>query len=79
MCSCAGLAELPVRLGHLADHTTGGTMTTSPTSGAPDYSLGVDDTERQRLLAQCARHRPEAEHLIDRIGVGPGWRTVDVG
>jgi SAM-dependent methyltransferase len=44
-----------------------------------DYSLGVDDAERRRLLAQCDRHRGEAEHLLDRIGVGPGWRTLDMG
>lgn len=44
-----------------------------------DYSLGADDAERARLLAQCALHRAEAELLVDRVGVAPGWRALDVG
>jgi SAM-dependent methyltransferase len=52
---------------------------TIPTTAAPDYSLGADDAERRRLLAQCERHRPDAEHLLDRIGTGPGLRAVDLG
>lgn len=44
-----------------------------------DYSLGADDTERTRLLAQCALHRAEAELLLDRVGVAPGRRALDVG
>ncbi len=52
---------------------------TIPTATTGDYSLGVDDVERQRLLAQCDRHRPDAEHLFDRIGLRPGVRAVDLG
>jgi len=44
-----------------------------------DYSLGVDDAERARLLAQCAIHRAEAALLLDRIGVRPGDRALDLG
>jgi SAM-dependent methyltransferase len=44
-----------------------------------DYSLGADEAERSRLLAQCEIHRGEAEQLLDRIGVRPGWRTLDLG
>ena len=44
-----------------------------------DYSLGVDDAERARLLAQCATHRAEAGLLLDRIGVRPGDRALDLG
>lgn len=44
-----------------------------------DYSLGVDDAERARLLAQCAMHRAEAGLLLDRIGVRPGDRALDLG
>jgi SAM-dependent methyltransferase len=44
-----------------------------------DYSLGVDDAERARLLAQCALHRVEAESLLDRVGVRPGDRALDLG
>lgn len=39
---------------------------------ATDYSLGVDDAERARLLAQRAIHRAEAESLLDRIGLSAG-------
>jgi SAM-dependent methyltransferase len=46
---------------------------------ALDYSLGVDEAERARLLAQGEIHRGEAAQLLDRIGVGPGTRAVDVG
>lgn len=44
-----------------------------------EYSLGTDEAERARLIAQCEIHRLDAERVIDGIGVGPGWRTVDVG
>jgi SAM-dependent methyltransferase len=44
-----------------------------------DYSLGTDDAERVRLLAQCELHREEAERFLHRIGVGPGWRVLDLG
>lgn len=44
-----------------------------------DYCLGADESERARLIAQCELHRAETELLVDRIGVGPGWRTLDLG
>jgi ubiquinone/menaquinone biosynthesis C-methylase UbiE len=44
-----------------------------------DYALGASEAEQARLLAQGEMHRTEADLLIDRIGVGPGWRTIDVG
>src|SRR6185369_16520964 len=44
-----------------------------------DYSLGVDDAERARLLAQCALHRGEATELLDRIGLPAGARALDLG
>lgn len=53
--------------------------TTAPIAAPPDYSLGADEAERRRLIAQCERFRPEAERLFDRIGVGPGWRALDMG
>jgi ubiquinone/menaquinone biosynthesis C-methylase UbiE len=43
------------------------------------YALGASDAERARLLGQGELLRPEAEALIDRIGVEPGWRTIDIG
>lgn len=44
-----------------------------------DSPLGTGDAERRRLIAQCEIHRPEAEQLMDRIGVGPGWQALDLG
>jgi SAM-dependent methyltransferase len=44
-----------------------------------DYSLGVNDAERVRLLAQCEMHRSEAELLLERIGIGTGWDVLDLG
>jgi SAM-dependent methyltransferase len=44
-----------------------------------DYILGVNEDERTRLLAQAELHAPEARVLLDRVGVAPGWRTIDVG
>jgi SAM-dependent methyltransferase len=43
------------------------------------YALGASDSERARLLQQGELFRTEAEALIDRIGVAPGWRTIDIG
>jgi SAM-dependent methyltransferase len=53
--------------------------TSVTTRDRADYSLGVDDAERARLLAQCALHRTEAEQLLDRIGVRPGDQALDLG
>jgi SAM-dependent methyltransferase len=53
--------------------------TTTATRDRIDYSLGVDDAERARLLAQCAMHRTEAELLLDRVGLRPGDRALDLG
>jgi hypothetical protein len=49
------------------------------TSGTVEYALGASEAEWIRVLVQCEIHRREAERLIDRIGVAPGWRTIDVG
>jgi SAM-dependent methyltransferase len=44
-----------------------------------DYPLGGTQTERVRLLAQAKAYEPEANRLVDRIGVRPGWRAIDIG
>lgn len=41
--------------------------------------LGGGDRERDRLVAQASALEPEARSLLDRIGVRPGWRAVDIG
>jgi SAM-dependent methyltransferase len=43
------------------------------------YVLGTDVTERARLLRQAAAFVPMSTWLLDQIGVGPGWRAIDVG
>ena len=43
-----------------------------------DYSLGVDDAERVRLLAQCALHRSEAVDLLDHIDLRPRLRVCSI-
>ncbi len=47
----------------------------------PRYAdvLGTSSPELQRLLQQAKDLEPEARWLLDRIGVGPGWRTIDLG
>jgi ubiquinone/menaquinone biosynthesis C-methylase UbiE len=47
--------------------------------GQPDYVLGASTIERERLLKQCDLFRPEAKVMLDRIGVGRDWWTIDVG
>jgi ubiquinone/menaquinone biosynthesis C-methylase UbiE len=46
---------------------------------AHQYVLGADDSEQARLLAQCDIHRPEAERLLERLGISSGQRVIDVG
>jgi SAM-dependent methyltransferase len=46
---------------------------------AATYSLGGSQVEKQRLLAQAAGYRAQVAQLLDRIGVRPGSRAVDVG
>jgi ubiquinone/menaquinone biosynthesis C-methylase UbiE len=47
--------------------------------GQPDYVLGASTIERERLLKQCDLFRPEAAQMLDQIGVGRDWWTIDVG
>jgi ubiquinone/menaquinone biosynthesis C-methylase UbiE len=46
---------------------------------ADEYLLGASDAERVRLVKQSEIHRPEAQWLLNRIGVKPGWRAIDIG
>ena len=44
------------------------------------YVLGTQvTTEGERLLQQSRALERETRWLLDRIGVQPGWRAVDVG
>lgn len=43
------------------------------------YPLGGTQTELGRLLTQAEAYEPQANWLLDQIGVQAGWRTVDIG
>lgn len=44
-----------------------------------EYLLGDSAPEVERLRAQAALWDPVSHALFDRIGVGPGWRVLEVG
>ena len=43
------------------------------------YPLGGTQTEQARLLAQAKAYEPEANRLLDRVGMRPGWCAIDIG
>jgi SAM-dependent methyltransferase len=43
------------------------------------YLLGDSGREAARLRAQARLWDPTAEALFDRLGVGPGWKVLEVG
>jgi ubiquinone/menaquinone biosynthesis C-methylase UbiE len=47
--------------------------------GQPDYVLGASSAERQRLVMQCELFKPQAQWMLDQIGIQPAWWTIDVG
>ena len=49
------------------------------TATADAYLLSSGAAELERLRLQARVWEPEAEHLLDRIGVEPGWRCLDLG
>lgn len=53
-------------------------MTAKTTTRTAGYAPGAGEVERARLLAQGEIYRTQTESLFDRIGVGPGWRALDV-
>jgi SAM-dependent methyltransferase len=44
-----------------------------------NYLLPNDPSELDRLRLQARVWEPEVEIMLDRIGVAPGWRCVDLG
>src|SRR5215218_1948311 len=50
---------------------------TSPQSVS--YPLGGSQPELERLLTQAKAYEPQANWLLDQIGVQPGWRSLDIG
>jgi SAM-dependent methyltransferase len=48
-------------------------------SGRDPYLLGHRRAEQERLERQAEELAPESEALFDGIGVGAGWRAVEIG
>jgi SAM-dependent methyltransferase len=46
---------------------------------SPVYALGTSPAERDRLRRQSEELRDHSSALLDRVGVQPGWNTVDLG
>ncbi len=43
------------------------------------YLLVSDQAEMERLRLQARVWEPDAEVMLDRLGIQPGWRCVDLG
>ena len=43
------------------------------------YTWGSSPAEQRRLEQQLAVLRPHSTTLLDRVGVRPGWSTIDLG
>jgi ubiquinone/menaquinone biosynthesis C-methylase UbiE len=46
---------------------------------SPVYPLGGTQIEQRRLVTQAEDYEPQARWLLDRIGIQPGWRVLDIG
>jgi SAM-dependent methyltransferase len=44
-----------------------------------DYLLGHSAAELERLRRQTQHFAVEARWLLDRLGIAPGWRAIDLG
>jgi SAM-dependent methyltransferase len=47
--------------------------------GKSEYLLGANAEELERLRFQHGVWKPVTDRFLDRLGVGPGWRCLDVG
>ena len=55
-------------------------MSAEPSAtSASTYVLGHADVEIQRLLLQARLYDKDTEHALQRAGLRPGWRVLDVG
>ncbi len=48
-------------------------------TAANNYLLAGGSAELERLRLQARVWEPEAETMLDRIGVQPGWKCIDLG
>ncbi len=44
-----------------------------------EYLLGHSKRELERLQRQAEVGRPFTEHFLSEIGVGPGWKVLEIG
>ncbi len=51
----------------------------APKTPAVKYMLGASQSEIDRLAFQAQVWRSMTDGLLDRVGVTPGWRCLDVG
>jgi ubiquinone/menaquinone biosynthesis C-methylase UbiE len=61
-----------------ADQTPGAAPPRTGSDG-PVYVLGSDQIERDRLQRQSDEFTAHSTELIDRAGMAPGWRVIDLG
>lgn len=54
-------------------------MRTTAEAQEPTYTLGDSPDEQARLLRQAEQFRTLSAALLERVGVQPGWRAVDMG
>jgi SAM-dependent methyltransferase len=52
---------------------------TAGSEGPDPYLLGYRAEEQERLLRQAEELAGDSERLFDEIGVGEGWRVVEIG
>lgn len=50
-----------------------------PDDAGPVYALGSDSAERERLRHQAKELRAYSAELLDRAGIEPGWKVIDLG
>ena len=48
-------------------------------SDTNNYLLAGGSAELERLRLQARVWEPEAEIMLDRIGIEPGWKCIDLG
>jgi SAM-dependent methyltransferase len=52
---------------------------TRPATASDVYLLGDSPLEIDHLTAQAAVYEPEAQQLLDLVGVGETWASIDIG
>lgn len=55
------------------------TSTETTTTERPAYLMGRDEAEARRLIQQARLYEPSTRWLLERAGLRPGMRVLDVG